>query len=336
MRILYSMILALIFVGTLVSNAQAESVSGDARAEAERRFTSGMRLVQREQWEQALEEFETSMRLYPTQTTAFNRALCLRLLGRAPEAVAALEEIVETYGDDIGRRRRIEILREMRRLEPLVGRITVNAGELQGALVLVDGREAGRTPLPRPLVVNAGPRRIEVRSEGFESFSQEVTVAGGSEQALDVSLQRAAAPGRIRVSLSLPGVRVSVDGREVGTTPLSEPVSASPGQRTVSASRPGYQPAQVQVQVIEGAEVGAELTMIPLTDLPAEVAGQLEVQVSQSDAEVLLDGAPLTGDAVPIGPHHIEVRLEGFETFARDVCRSEPATDSWSRAAFQQ
>ena len=311
---------AFVLVWALVPISSTWAESGDEanRVEAERHFTSAMRLVQREQWTEALAAFETSMQLFPTQTTAFNRALCLRLLGRAPEAIVAFEELIDRYETDIERRRQIEIQRELANLRPAVGRIEVRTGEIRGALVLVDGSEAGRTPLPRPLAVNPGAHRVEVRADGFENFNQQITVAGGDEQALDVSLQRAAAPGRVRVNLALPGAQVAIDGRQVGTSPLAEPVSVSPGQRTISASRPGYQTAQVQVQVIEGDEVAAELTMVPLPNLPPELTGALDVQVGEPGAEVLLDGSPLRSETVPVGPHHIEVRLEGFETFTQN------------------
>ena len=310
--------MVLIWVVALGTEARAESVDQASVAEAERHFERGIELVQREQWGDALAAFEDSMRIFPTQTTLFNRALCLRLLDRATDAVTAFEEILDRYGTEIEASRQAEIQRELTNLRSRVGRIAVRAGEIRGAAVVVDGAEVGRTPLSRPVVVTPGSHNVEVRAEGFETFNQQISVTGGAVQTVEVSLRRAANPGRIRVNLALPGAQITVDGRQVGTTPLSEPVPAQPGDRTVSASRSGYQTAQIVVQVAEGREAVATLLMVPSPDLPPEMMGILDVQVSESGAEVLLDGAPLREDAVPIGPHHLEVRREGFETFTRD------------------
>ena len=291
-------------------------------------FERGMAAVVQERWTAAVEAFDESIRLLPTQTAFFNRALCLRLLGRDSAAAAAFEEILDRYGTDIDPSRQAEIQRELASLRLRVGRIAVRVQGHRGATVLLDGEEVGRVPLPRALAVSPGSHRLVVRAEGFDDFVREISIIEGREQEVEVTLTRTAAPGRIRLNLAVPGAEVRIDDRPVGTTPLDGPLTTSAGSRTVDASRPGYQTARVQVQVPEGGEAVAELILVPLPNLPPELVGRLDVRLDEDDAEVLLDGHPFDGDTVPIGPHHLEVRLEGHEPFTRDFEVGRGATST--------
>jgi PEGA domain len=49
-----------------------------------------------------------------------------------------------------------------------------------GAEVSVDGVAVGRTPLPTPLTVATGPRRVEARAGGYRPFAATVTVRAGT------------------------------------------------------------------------------------------------------------------------------------------------------------
>ncbi len=184
----------------------------------------------------------------------------------------------------------------------------------------VDGTEAGRAPLAGPLLVSAGTRTIEVRAEGFMPFRREVTVAGGAEQRLTVSLIPAAATsGTIFVSSRVPGLTVSVDGDPVGMTPLEGPISATPGRRLVEGLRPGYEPVAQAVQVEAGELASVELAPRPASDLPPDLAASLRVAASEGEAEVLVDGRRLEEARVPVGPHVVEVNLAGFHPWSQTV-----------------
>ena len=73
--------------------------------------------------------------------------------------------------------RRVELLRT------LVGKITL-AGAVDGSTILLDGRPAGTTPLPAPLVVNPGRHKLELAHEGFATFRAAVDVPVGGAAAV--------------------------------------------------------------------------------------------------------------------------------------------------------
>jgi len=277
-----------------------------------------MSLVQNQNYNAALEQFRQSHELFPNQTALYNMALCLRLLDRPVEAVRAFEEHLDRFGTSVEPRRHAEVQQELENLRTHVGRIELQVEARRGA-VSVNGEEYGALPLARPIVVTPGSHTIEVRAAGFDTFIERVSVEGGERQTLEARLTQSATPGRIIVDLALPGALITVDGSEVGTTPLSEPVVVRPGRHRVEASRDGYQMAGVNVDVAEGGEATATIIMVVQPNLPEDQLGTLQVIVDQQGATVLLDGQPLPSGSVPTGPHHLEVRAEGFETWTRDI-----------------
>jgi len=170
--------LVVISLGVAPVRALAQSGGRDAARAA---FVRGTELVQQERWEDALESFDESLRLYHTQSALYNRALCLGLLGRPAEAVHDLEEHIRRYGATVSPERREEVETELARLRRRVGHIEVRVEGGQTATVLLDGDEVGQSPLPRPLAVNPGRHQVTVRATGIEPVSRWVTVGGGDE-----------------------------------------------------------------------------------------------------------------------------------------------------------
>ena len=69
--------------------------------------------------------------------------------------------------------------------------------------------------------------------------------------------------GLIVVVVDVAGAAVSVDGESVGTTPISEPISAQVGPHTVAVEASGYVPATREVTVVAGSVVRVEIQLEP-------------------------------------------------------------------------
>ncbi len=184
------------------------------------------------------------------------------------------------------------------------------------ALVLLDGNEVGQTPLAEPLEVEAGDHVVEARAEGYQPSRRPITIAGGVEQTVTLTLVRIQSPGAILITTNVSGVTISVDDEEVGQSPLGDAVTAAPGRHVVVASRPGYSDARLELEVQENEVVTAELSLTPRAVLPPDLGGTLALNVSEEHYEVFLDGEPFQGGAVPIGGHTLTVRLAGFEDWS--------------------
>jgi hypothetical protein len=137
------------------------------------------------------------------------------------------------------------------------------------ARVIVDGRVVGKTPLTIPNLAR-GTHTVRVMRDGYASLDRRVSITADDPTAtLTLSLTRtppAAARGapppaapanaaREQSSLlveSRPtGATVFLDGKRVGTTPMSLP-SVTVGAHAVRLEMTGFKPWTASVRVVAG------------------------------------------------------------------------------------
>jgi hypothetical protein len=105
----------------------------------------------------------------------------------------------------------------------------------EGTKVALDDGKFADAPLI--VEVTPGKHRLHIRAPGFRDEQRQVVAVKGELVALDVRLN--ALPGRLLV-LSPPGALVLVDGRQVGQTPLVQPVEVVSGKHLVTVTKNGY------------------------------------------------------------------------------------------------
>ncbi len=191
------LLIGLAVVAMCLGFAASAAAQSDSRDLARSHFERGMSLVQEERWEDALREFNESLRLYPTQTALFNRALCFGITGRPADGVRALDEYLQRYGATVTPDQRAEAESERARLRERIGSVNLQISGVTTAQVLLDGEPAGQAPLRGPLYVNPGRHNITINAENFDPISRWVNVEAGATVALVVAMVRsgpAAAP----------------------------------------------------------------------------------------------------------------------------------------------
>lgn len=199
-------------------------------------------------------------------------------------------------------------------LTKLPGLISFDTEPSVQAEVKLDGQLLGTTPLTDVEIV-PGTHRIEFSAERYLSEVRELEVEGGHvEQAVVASLTPSWAP--VRVTSTPAGARVSVDGKELGTTPVELELTA--GERKLSVGLPGYNTWSDRLLVV--ADVPQTLPTIELQ--PADA--QLAVASSPSDASVSVDGeyrgrSPLSLKLRPDRRHTVSVAKPGYETATREL-----------------
>lgn len=313
-------------LGLTWSGGRAWAEERTPEQEARERFGRGVELYREGRYEAALAEFVRAYEIAPHFSVLYNIGQMQHLLDRSPEALATLERYLEQGGERIPAERRAEVEATIERLRQVIGFVRITVEGPGEATVLIDGVEAARTPLDEPLAVNAGRHQVELRAEGYLPLSRAITVAGGAEVALRVALDPVpSAPGALLVLSPLAAVTVSVDGRERGTTPLDEAIALPAGEHLVELSRPGYRAESVRVTIDAGEVTRLERTLEPASPLPAEVSGELALDVrgpgpgEAGATRVLLDGAPLPPGPVPAGPHRLEVSHPDFQAWSEDI-----------------
>jgi hypothetical protein len=130
-----------------------------------------------------------------------------------------------------------------------------------GARAFIDGKEVGRTPVTTR-AIGSGSHTVRVEREGFVAEEQKVAVSAARPSAsLTFTLERVATRnlstpaanrgGLVSFESRPPGARVMLDGRAIGTTPMTlSDVTA--GSHTVSLDLPGYRRWTASVDVVAG------------------------------------------------------------------------------------
>jgi hypothetical protein len=311
-------------MGAALAPRTASAQEADPRRrEAKDHFDKGVALATRGMNDAALAEFLASRGAFPTRAATKNAAIALRALGRFAEAHDMLDALLREFPDLSGAERDA-VEKELREMARSIGTIELRASE-PGALVLVDARERGTTPLGVPLRVSAGSHVVRVYKDGFEAFERKVDVAGGQAIALDARLAPLELSGRMKVveSQGKPA-QVFVDHVAVGKTPWEG--ALSPGAHVVflrGEGTLGTQPAPVTVKLNQ---------VEPITLALEPLDCSLRVQVEPINASIALDGVSLgrgvwEGD-LRCGSHRVEAFQEGFLASTRTaaLAHGEPTT----------
>jgi len=199
-------------------------------------------------------------------------------------------------------------------MQPLPGFLTVTAGELAGATVNVDGNDLGQTPLV-DLELAAGNHLVSVSMDRYENFQTEVVIEGRqTRQDLSVSLLPAWAD--VSFSTSPAGAMVTVDGVDIGQTPLVAEILE--GQHEVLVKLPAHKAWTDTIDVIAREEF-----LIPSITLE-QADGLVLLQSTPSRANVTLDGVfqgqtPIELTVPPGTSHNLRFFLNGYEAANRSI-----------------
>ncbi|MGB8222712.1 MAG: PEGA domain-containing protein [Polyangiales bacterium] len=185
--------------------------------------------------------------------------------------------------------------------------------DVTGMPVIIDGQKRGATPL----VVDGlavGEHVVEIPSpgEGYQPFSQVVTIEANERTTVDATIRLAPSLGSLRVIANVPGAIISLDGAEIGVAPAAKG-ALPPGEHHVVARAPGYEDVEQTVTVIAGRE---RVVSMRFTTASTDVA-RILVRASVPSATVTIDGEdygnpPITIEPADLGTHSIVVRALGY------------------------
>jgi len=191
--------------------AQTES-NATAREEARAIFERANVLMENENWEVALAEFQRSFDLYPTRSALFNLAMCEKALHRYRAALGHFADWQTRHGDAAPDAERESVARTIDEIRQLVGFLVVSSSP-SGASVLVDDERIGTTPLSDPAPLDAVRHVVEVSLDGHVPIRQEILVTPLETVTLDLTLEAIAeAPPDVSVPEMPPPVEETDEG----------------------------------------------------------------------------------------------------------------------------
>lgn len=165
--------------------------SKEAVREAEGHFKRGVELYGERDYKGALVEFKRAYQIAPSPSVLYNIGQTQFQLQSYAAALPALEQYA-AEGKPTGARKK-EVEASIATLRARVGTLDI-ASNVEGADVTVDEESVGKTPLPKPVLVSVGTRKIVVSAEGFPPATRSVDVAAGDALHLSVELTKPPPP----------------------------------------------------------------------------------------------------------------------------------------------
>jgi len=176
----------LIVVGALVAPQAAQA---NEKEEARKHYDRAIELVDDNQLEGAIVEFQRSYDLTHHFAVLYNIGQVFVSLAKPVEAVDAYERYLMGGANKIPAARRAEVEQEIARQKVRIATLEIR-GLPEGAAVRVDGKEIGKAPLAAPLRVGVGTHTIAASAEGYDPADTEVTVAGEDQRVVDLVLTK--------------------------------------------------------------------------------------------------------------------------------------------------
>ena len=239
-------------------HAHAEGpVPASARDEAASRFKKGLDLFKEGDYQAALIELRRANELAPNYNVLYNIGQVYFQLQDYPNALHSLQRYLVEGGKAVDIKRRIEVDKDIEKLKSRVANIEI-AVNVPDAEVTVDDVSAGKSPLPKTVLVGAGRHRIVVSKAGFGSVTRIVEIASAELQKVPVELveTKPVAPDEPPPPASLP--------------PPPSPVIASPEPRQPPARAVPIAGWLVTGGLAAGAIVTGSLALVASSDLKTQ------------------------------------------------------------------
>lgn len=239
--------------GLLATFATAQAAEDADKTASKNLIRQGNALLDKGKFEQALDKFEQAYQRFQSPKIFFNQAQALHGLDRSLDALLAYRRFI-TEAKDAGPEIQAEAQQQIAGLTEKVGRIDIRSNR-QGALVRIDGKEQGTTPIVEPIYVEPGNHTVTLEWQSEQRSTSIAALPGAVTTSEAIFAPR---PGRVEVASNREGAVVRVDDKEIGKTPLVTPLTVDPGEHRLTVEWQGENKSQ-GFTVAEGAATSLAL-----------------------------------------------------------------------------
>ena len=204
--LLAGLVSASILMAPLAASAQPPPPSdkkGDAPDEGRSHFNRGVALFREGDYRAALVEFRRAYEISHNYRALYNIGQTEFEVQDYAGARTAFQKYLVEGGAEIEAGRRAEVEADIKKLSARVARIEIKTNTA-GADVLLDDTVIGQSPLPEPLLVSAGRRKITVQKGSLPPVTRFVEVAGGDASSVTIDLATAELPPRSSAAAPTP------------------------------------------------------------------------------------------------------------------------------------
>ncbi len=158
---------------------EARAQSDDVKKQAQALQVEGVRLLQKGDNRGALTKFNEAFALVQSPKIMFNMGKAYRALGNDVEALRAFDIFLDE-APFAPKASRADAEREAQDLRPKLAYIEVET-ENSGSTVRIDGRDMGKAPLVRPVVVAPGAHEVKLEKTGMVAETRSVAPIAGQK-----------------------------------------------------------------------------------------------------------------------------------------------------------
>src|SRR4029079_7967405 len=128
-----------------------------------------------------------------------------------------------------------------------------------GARVLVRDTVVGKSPIPEPLKLVAGPADVEIEADGYFPAKQKVDLPGGSGLTVTLDLFSRSTNGLLSVKASATGAEVFIDNKRMGIAPIE--LNVPKGEHRVVVRHPSFRVYETSAVVPAGGSKSVMATL---------------------------------------------------------------------------
>jgi tetratricopeptide (TPR) repeat protein len=167
----------------MLLTASAASAQDDASSH----FDRGMTFFKDGDYTAAMVEFKKAYELDPNYRGLYNLGQTSKELRDYAAALDSFERYLTEGSSEIDPERRKKVEGWVAELREKIARVTLTTS-VPGAEITVDDVLVGKTPLPKPVTMNAGRRRLVVTKDGYAPLTRFVDVAGTETKTIQLEL----------------------------------------------------------------------------------------------------------------------------------------------------
>jgi tetratricopeptide (TPR) repeat protein len=170
-----------------VTLAQSQNTTDADAAKAGVRFQRAVELYREGSYEGALAEFSKAYQISPSYLVLYNIAQAQYALHDFVGAYKSLMQYLAEGGGDIPADRRAQVDEMTARLVGRIAHLQISTN-LPGADIRIDDVSVGTTPLPGPIPVNVGTRKVTATQAGSPEVVRMLTVAGRENVKIELQI----------------------------------------------------------------------------------------------------------------------------------------------------
>lgn len=209
------------------ATAHAQPTPADPSAEARRLFEEGTKSFQAGDYPRAEEAFEGSYAVRQSFDTAVNLGITEAKLGKPREAAEHFDFATRNFPPSESQENKDRLAKLLSEAKGQVVSLRITAS-VDGASVVVNGHDVGKTPLAGETYADPGRIAIRVEAKGFKPETRELEKGAGLSEAVSVQLAPVEASSRpiwppiVMGSVGAVGLGIGIAGFVLSATASSD------------------------------------------------------------------------------------------------------------------